>query len=273
MTVAVVTDSSCAIPKDLAARYNIRIVPLYLIWEGKEYADWVDIVPDEFYARLRETETLPTTSGVVPKEFQAVFEELRGKVDGVVAITLSPDTPSLAYWSAVMAKTLVAGLAIEVVDSRFTTTALGLVVTAAARAAAAGASLQDVMKVARSVIPKMHMFLNAGPISHFLRIKAASRMGHNDITTMKDGRLVQFESHLSKEEARRRLRELLYERARKDRPLHAAVFHADAVEAAEEFKRDIASQYQYTELWIGESSPVVAARVLPDSLGIAFYNE
>jgi DegV family protein with EDD domain len=229
--------------------------------------------PDEFYARLREAETLPTTSGVIPAEFHAVFEELRGKVDGVVAITLSPDTPSLAYWSAVMAKALVEGLAIEVVNSRFTATALGLVATAAAGAAAAGASLQDVVQVAQSVISKMHVFLNAGPISHLLRLKPAGRTEHSHITTIKDGRFALFETHPTTEQARRRLRELVYERARKDRPLHAAVFHAAAAEEAKEFKRDIACQYDCAELWIGESSPVVAARVLPDSLGVAFYNE
>ena len=62
---------------------------------------------DEFYARLKTSETLPTTSGSVQGEFYSAFEELRGKVDGIVAITLAANTPSAGYRSAVMAQELV----------------------------------------------------------------------------------------------------------------------------------------------------------------------
>jgi len=105
MTVAVIVDSSSTITKEVAEAYHLRVVPLHLVWGKKEYADWVDMTPEEFYARLKtEKEVWPTTSGSVQGEFLNAFEELRGKVDGVVAITLSPDTPSAGYRSALMAK-------------------------------------------------------------------------------------------------------------------------------------------------------------------------
>jgi len=121
MTVAVLVDSSSAITKEVAEAYHLRVIPLHLVWGKKEYADWVDMTPEEFYARLKtEKEVWPTTSGSVQGEFLNAFEELRGKVDGVVAITLSPDTPSAGYRSALMAKDMSEGLPIEVVDSNST---------------------------------------------------------------------------------------------------------------------------------------------------------
>jgi DegV family protein with EDD domain len=239
------------------------------------------MTPQEFYARIKteKVETWPTTSGAVQGEFLKVFEELRGKVDGVVAVTLSPDTPSAGYQSAIMAKEMSEGLPIEVVDSHRTVTAEGLVATAAAQAAAAGASLEDVVRAAQSVIPKIHVFFNVGSISYFLRL---GRIGESEvdrredshiITIKEDGKITPFEKYPTQEEARRRLKDLVKERARKDTPLHVGLFHAAAREEAEEFKREIASEYDCAELWIGEASPVAAIHVSPDSLGIAFYNE
>ena len=279
MTVAVIVDSSSAITKEVAEAYHLRVVPLHLVWGKKEYADWVDMTPEEFYARLKtEKEVWPTTSGSVQGEFLNAFEELRGKVDGVVAITLSPDTPSAGYRSALMAKDMSEGLPIEVVDSNSTVTALGLVATAAAEAADAGASLEEVVKAARSVIPKMNAFFNVGSITYLMKggRVTESEVGLKEdsyVLTTKQGKITPIEKYPTREEARRRLRELLKEKARKDTPLHAALFHAAAREDAEEFKNEIASQYNCAELWIGEASPVVAIHVSPDSLGVAFYNE
>ena len=279
MSVAVLVDSSSGITKDVAEKYHVRVVPLVLVWDGKDYRDWLDMTSHEFYARLKTAKTLPTTSGSVQGEFYSIFEELRGKVDGIVAVTLSPNTPSAGYRSALMAKDMTEGVPVEVVDSHGTVTALGLVATAAASAANAGANLQGVVKTAESVIPKMNTFLNPGSISYFLRLgriaesEAASQEESYIITITREGKLTVFEKYATRKEARHRLKSLVEEKARKDTPLHAAVLHAAARGEAEEFKKWIASQYNCAELWIGEASPVVAIHLSPDSLGIAFYNE
>ncbi len=279
MSIAVIVDSSSAITPELADEFHVRLVPLHLMWDKKEYADWVDMTPDEFYARLKTSETLPSTSGSVQGEFYSLFEKLRGKVDGIVAITLAANTPSAGYRSAVMAQEMVEGIPIEVIDSQFVTTPLGLVATAAARAADAGAGLKDVVKAAKSVIPKLNVFLNPGSISYFLRLGRISESEVDSreesyIITIKEGKLMASgDKYATQKEGRNRLRELVQERARKDTPLHAAVIHAAAREEAEEFNKWIASQYNCAELWIGEAPPVLAIHLSADSLGIGFYNE
>jgi len=278
MSVAVLVDSSSAITKEVAEKYHVRVVPLHLVWDGKEYADWVDMTPEEFYARLKAAKTLPTTSGSVQGEFYNMFEKLRGKVDGIVAITLSPNTPSAGYSSALMAKDMVEGVPVEVVDGHFTVTGLGLVATAAAQAATAGASLEQVVQAAKSVIPRMNVFFNPGSISYFLRLgrvaeSEVSSREESYILTIKEGKITPCEQYATREEARRRLQNLVKEKARKDTPLHAAVLHAAARDEAEEFKKWLASQYNCVELWIGEAPPVLAIHLSPESLGVAFYNE
>jgi DegV family protein with EDD domain len=279
MTVAVLVDSSSAITPELAEAYHLRVVPLHLMWGKKESADWVDLTAEEFYARLKtEKEVWPTTSGSVQGEFLSAFEEFRGKVDGVVAITLSPDTPSAGYRSAIMAKEMTESFPIEVVDSNSVATALGLVATAAVKAATTGSSLEEVVKAAKSVIPKMNLFFNVGSITYFLkggRITESEVGSKEDsyIITTKEGKITPFEKYPTREEARRRLKELVKEKARKDTPLHVGLFHAAARDEAEEFGKWMESEYNCVELWIGEASPVLAIHLSPDTLGVAFYNE
>ena len=278
MTIAVVVDSSSAITPKLAEEFHLHLAPLHLMWAKDEYADWVDMTAQEFYTRLKTAETLPTTSGSVQGEFLNLFEKLKGQVKGIVAITLSPDTPSAGYRSAVMAKELVEGIPIEVVDGNFAASALGLVATAAAKVAAQGGSMKEVVDTAKGVIPKMNTFWNPGSISYFIRggrVAASDIESREDshIISQKDGKIVPIEKYSTRAEARNRLRELLKERAKKETPLHVGLFHALAKSDADELAAEIASQYNCVELWIGEASPVLAIHMSPESIGLAFYNE
>ena len=60
--VAIVTDSTSAIPDSIARENNLTIVPLNLIWDGKTYLDGIEITPTKFYEMLIKSDTLPTTS-------------------------------------------------------------------------------------------------------------------------------------------------------------------------------------------------------------------
>ena len=65
--VAIVTDSTNCIPKDLLKQYDIRVVNYHLIMEGKDYIDQVDITPEEFWKRHKDMKTIPTTGVPGPR--------------------------------------------------------------------------------------------------------------------------------------------------------------------------------------------------------------
>jgi DegV family protein with EDD domain len=278
MSVAVIVSSDSGIAGEIAEKYNVRVVPLHVMWDGKQYADGIDITPAEFYPRLKAANTWPSTDSSVQGELCDMCEELKGKVDSIVIIMLSPNTPAAGYRSALMAKDMVEGIPVEVVDSQYTTVALGLIATAAGQAAAAGGSLEEVVKAAKNVIPKMNVFLNPGSISYFLHTGrvAESEVGSREdsyIISITGGKFTPIEKYATEEEARRRLRELVEEKARKDTALHVGVVQAAIREEAEEFQKWVESQYNCAELWIEEAPPVAAIHLSPESLGVAFYNE
>jgi DegV family protein with EDD domain len=75
---AIVLDSTADFP-DAARRFpNWRVVPLYVNFGTESYRDGVDLTAAEFYARLKTSDVMPTTSQPTPADFRAAYEELAG---------------------------------------------------------------------------------------------------------------------------------------------------------------------------------------------------
>jgi fatty acid kinase fatty acid binding subunit len=87
--VAIVTDSTAYLPEDCLKQYHITITPLSVIWGEEVYRDGVDILPEEFYSRLANFKTLPTTSQVTPGVMQETFQSLLDQGYDVLGIFVS----------------------------------------------------------------------------------------------------------------------------------------------------------------------------------------
>jgi DegV family protein with EDD domain len=73
---AIVVDSTADFPEAPQRYPNWRIVPLYVRFGTESFRDYVELGPDDFYARLRGSPVMPTTSQPTPADFHAVYEEL-----------------------------------------------------------------------------------------------------------------------------------------------------------------------------------------------------
>ncbi|MDD5312336.1 MAG: DegV family protein [Dehalococcoidia bacterium] len=159
MTVKIVTDSSSDIPHDVARELGITVVPLYVTFGTVNYKDGVDITPDEFFQRLQNDPVHPTTSAASPGDFHDVYNKLSKDADEIISIHLSKRVS--ATWDAAMrGRDLMEGTncRIEVIDSRLTTMALGLISMAAANAARAGKNMQNIIDNINNMIPRMRLY-------------------------------------------------------------------------------------------------------------------
>ena len=96
---AIVLDSTADFP-DAPERFpNWRVVPLYVNFGGESYRDYVDLGPDELYARLADCAAPPTTSQPTPGDFLAVYEELAARYERILSLQVS-STLSGTYASA-----------------------------------------------------------------------------------------------------------------------------------------------------------------------------
>ena len=82
--VAIVTDSTAYLPKDLQKKYDINVIPLTVIWENETFQDGVDIQPDDFYKRLLTSRVMPTTSQVTVPAMEELFKRLLDRGNDVV---------------------------------------------------------------------------------------------------------------------------------------------------------------------------------------------
>lgn len=155
--VKVVTDSTSDLTPDIARPLGITVVPLYVNFGTESYRDGVELTTEEFYQRLTHSETLPTTAVPSPATFAHVYDELAQETDEILVIALSNKLSTVYDLELQAIGLMESKCRVEVIDSLAGCSALGLITIAAAKAAEAGASLDDVMSltqrnVSRTVI-------------------------------------------------------------------------------------------------------------------------
>jgi DegV family protein with EDD domain len=157
---AVVTDSTTYLPSGLIAHWGIETVSLYVGWAG-DHRPEAEYDLDEFYARLRDSDELPSTSQPSVGDFLAVYEPLaeagRDVVSVHIAAGLSGTCESAREAARVIADRGLPGQ-VEVVDAETGAGGLGCLVLAAAEAAARGESLQQVVAAAREARAGLEMW-------------------------------------------------------------------------------------------------------------------
>ena len=156
MTVKIVTDSGSDITQEEAKQLGITVIPVYLRFGDEVYRDGVDIDSDEFYHKLMTSPIHPSTAAPSPGDFAKVYEEVAQETGEIVSIHIT--SRHSAVCDAALAGKEIAerkGRRIEVIDSKGVTMWQGLVAIAAAKAAEAGYSLQQVVNEAHKTISQL----------------------------------------------------------------------------------------------------------------------
>lgn len=161
--VAVVTDSAASLPADAASRLGIAVVPMSLVLNGEVYADGT-LAPEELVRRAGGREV--STSAPSPGDFLKVMEGLEGRH---VLVTTVSQTMSASYEAAVAAAGYLPEGTAAVLDSRTAAGGQGLVVLAAAEAAAVGATLAGVTGTARRVVGAVRLMAELESLDQLAR--------------------------------------------------------------------------------------------------------
>lgn len=277
--IAIVTDSTTYLPKDLVQKHNISIAPQVLIWGDQTYKDGVDIESGEFFTRLKTAKVMPTTSQVAVISFQEIFQDLVSKDYEVLAILVSSKL-SGTNQSAVQAKDLMgsAGDKIHIVDSQSVAMALGFQALTVARAIENGASLKEAIKLAETLHEQTGIFFAVDTLE-FLhrggRIGGAQRflgtmLNMKPILAIQNGRVEGIERIRTKSKAVDRVLELVIEKTKGKSPIHLATLHANAADEAKALLEKASKELNPVESIFTEVSPTVGTHAGPGTVGLAF---
>ena len=156
MTVKIVTDSCSDLPQEEAKQLGITVVPVYLRFGDEVYRDGVDIDSREFYRKLVTSSVHPSTAAPSPGDFAKVYEEAAQETGEIASIHVTSKHSAVCD-AALLGKEIAEkkGCRIEVIDSKGVTMWQGLVAIAAAKAAEAGYSLNQVVDRVREAIRQM----------------------------------------------------------------------------------------------------------------------
>ncbi|RDY24113.1 DegV family protein [Romboutsia maritimum] len=142
-SLKIICDSLSDVPQDLIDKYDIEVVPLTVILDGKEYKDGVDISKDEFYKILRESNVYPKTSQATYAQFKEVFEKYTKEGKSILYVAGSSIATG-TYQSAVMAKSDIDG-DIYAYDSQSFSYGIGVLVVEAAKLATEGKTVEEII--------------------------------------------------------------------------------------------------------------------------------
>ena len=158
--VVISSDSGTILP-EAAKHYGFTMIPVPIIIDGETYLD-TEIDMDDLYARLDGKENLPKTSTANVAEFAQFFIDLARNTEAILHISMSSvfsGHHNAALQGRELAMEKLSNTRIEIVDSLTMGTGVALIAIQAARAAAQGKSMDDVMKLVASIIPQMKLFL------------------------------------------------------------------------------------------------------------------
>lgn len=277
-SIRIVTDSTADLPKELYREYQIAVVPLKVMLDQQVYKDGEDIEPPEFYIRLIDTEEKVTTSQPAPGEILATYQRLIAEgAEKIISIHLSSGI-SGTYQAAQLARNMLPDHDITVIDSRNVCGGLGLIVLAAAKAAKAGKSKEEIIELVSEIIDKMQVNFLVDTLDYLHRggrvTKTQAMMGTllniKPMISVKDGVLQPIDIIRGKTKGIKKIINMA-QQVSANKKIVCYLVHAHDENALAQIKELALANLQIDELVISQIGTVIGAHTGPGAVGMAFY--
>ena len=274
MNVRIVTDSACDLTEAEIEAHSITVVPLSIRFGEDVQLDRDEISVDDFYQRMASSEELPETAAPSPGAFAQVFQQrLTEGADAVVCINLSSGVSATMESSQLGAREVDGD--IHIVDSRSVTAGLGNMVIAAAKAAKAGLSADEIVALVEDIRNRTRVY---GAIDTLENLKKGGRIGNaqallGSMLSIKP--LIDISTGVVEEAGRQRTRKKSLAWLRDKVAEHSdeietlSVMHAQA-DDIDDLITMLSDFVDPTTIRIGVIGPVVASHGGPGLVGLCF---
>jgi len=272
--VAVITDSTAYLPPGWASEWDIDVVPVQVIVAGQAFDETDDDQAQAVAMALQEWKPV-TTSRPSPARFLESYARAAEQgAEAIVVATLS-SSMSGTYESAVLAAKEMS-IPVDVIDTRSIAMGEGFAVVAGARAAAAGASPEDVASIIRTRAAGARVYFYVDTLEYLRRggrvSSARAAVGQalkvKPLLQVLDGRVERLEQVRTTGRALARLADLAVEAAEGHGDVDLAVQHLGASERARVLAEDLRSRIPQGNVVEGTVGGVVGAHVGPGMVAV-----
>ncbi|MED3331111.1 DegV family protein [Bacillus velezensis] len=278
MKIAVVTDSTAYIPKEMREEHHIHMIPLQVVFGEKTFREEAELDWRSFYKEVKNHDELPTTSQPSFGELIALYEELGKTYDAVISIHLSSGI-SGTYNSAASANTMADHIKVYPFDSEISCLAQGFYALKAAQLIKDGVdSPEEIIKELDDMKKTVRAYFMVDDLSHLQRggrlSSAQAFIGGllkvKPILHFDNKVIVPFEKIRTRKKAISRIFELFGEDASKGIPMRAAVIHANREEEAAAIIQELSGKYPHVEFYNSYFGAVIGTHLGEGAIGIGW---
>ena len=282
MKLAIVTDSTCDLPKAELEQLGVHRVSLYVNFQGKLWKDWLEINPKDIIEGVSAGADMPSTSQPSPQDFETAYNEVIDQgADEILCITISGDL-SGTFQSATIAANNVA-VPVKVFDSRAASIGLGDMVKEAAKRNAQGSSLEQIITALEHIKKTNYLLFTVSSLDYLQkngRIGGAqallgSLLNIRPLLTIEDGKVAAAGRARGSKKAIKELvdRAVAYAKTH-PRPLVVSFLHIQDEEAANGLRTELkASGLNYEDRGTYEIGAVIGSHVGPGTVGFYMHTQ
>lgn len=281
MKTAIVTDSTAYIPQNIRDEKNIYMLPLLVYVDGESYREDIDLSATDFYEKIKNTTTFPSSSQPPIGETYQLFEELTKEYDAIISIHLSSGI-SGTYQSVTALKEEFPSFPIYTVDSEISCYPQARLVLEAARLAQTGMNAAEIVEnieilksrtKAYFMVDDLNNLQKGGRLSGSAAM-IGSMLKIKPILHFEDKKINVFEKIRTKKKALQLILDLLAKDAESvDYPLVVTVIHANREESAQELRSAILAKHANIRCEISYFGPVIGTHLGEGSLGITWTED
>lgn len=278
--IKIATDSTCDLPAEYFAKYDITLVPINIQFGTDSYRDGVDIDHATFYRKIEELGILPTTSQPSAGQFEEYYQRLReaGATD-IISLHVTAKL-SGTFQSAELAREMLDGrVSVYPFDSACGTAGLGFMALEAAQMAEAGKSVTEILARLEVIRERMNIILTlkdlrfaqmSGRVGK-LQSSLASLLNIKPIVLLEDGLIDVSEQVRTRRKAVDRMLEIMVERVGTSALVNLAVFHAQDPEPGQELLERARALFNCAETFLADLTSSLVVHFGPGTLGLVAY--
>lgn len=281
--IALVTDSTCDLPQELIDKYQIHVVPLKLNIGESDYLDKTTIHPKQLYNLLDNIEQYPQTAQPSLKSFENTYSFLSSHYDSIISLHLSGDmsgTLSVAEKAASKIEKET-GKKISVINSKYLSGALGILVYRVAEAIEKQQSHDSLLSSIDEWIEKLNIFVSVKTLKYMVRSGrvsstkgwVAKKLNINPIVSIKDGKSQVFGQTFSQRSNMRKVIKHVKKLSEEKRIWNSVILHANNQSSAEWYSKEITKLSGKKPIGILNISPVVGVNVGIGAASVAYMYE
>lgn len=286
MSIRIVIDSSCDLGVEKTTNLGFELVPLKTIFGDDVYNDGVDLTTTQFYEKLIESDTLPTTSQPTPGEFKDVFERILANGDEIVCLCLSAKL-SGTYQSAQFAvSALNAWDKVRVIDTESVTVGIQMLAERAQQMIDEGVSLNEIAETLDKEKKEVRIialldtleYLRKGGRITAVAAAAGSLLSIKPVITIEEGRVDVLGKARGSKAGNNLLRKYVDEKGPIDfkRPFRL-VYSGFSTAILEKYVSDSKEIYEehldLTQLKATCIGSTIGTHIGPGAIGVAFFAE